>query len=137
MYLLQPEFHSCENHVVVDAYVSPWEWTDFVFHKGDTNLAMYETAQRRLAGSAHSRKSGHISDRRKLRASLFTTAKIDIRRRPLSFCNLKQITCLRWYKSVMRCNIKTFTVCWYSLLLSIYKKSISLLENSPHPGQCQ
>ena len=28
--------------------------------------------QRTLAGSAYARKSGHISDRRKLRASLFT-----------------------------------------------------------------
>ena len=77
-------------------------------HKGHTNLAMYETAQRRLAGSAHAGKSGQISDRRKLPASLFTTAKVDTRRLPLSFCNLEQITCLRWYKSVMRCNIIAF-----------------------------
>ena len=69
-----------------------------------------------------------------------STAKVDLRRRPLSFSNLKFITCLRWYRHSCFIILKRLTRCLYSLLLSIYKNSNSVYfpsQKQPLPGQWQ
>ena len=89
-----------------------------------------------LAGSAHARKSGVIL----VIAGSFesvclkrSSVKVDLCQRPLSFSNLKFISCLRWYRHSCFIILKRSSLCLYSLLLSIYRNS----NNVYFPSQKQ
>ena len=69
-----------------------------------------------------------------------SAAEEELRWRLLSFHKLKLITCPRWQHHSSVIILKRLTICWYSLLLSIYKKSINVHFTSwkqTSPGQWQ